>query len=54
MGSSSMASASTDPLPDDGVDDPPVVEDKHDANHGVNWDMIEDWAAHLYPEKEQS
>ncbi len=29
-----------------------MVEDKHDATFGVNWDMIEDWADHLYPWEE--
>lgn len=29
-----------------------MVEDNHDANHGVNWDEIEGCADYLYPWEE--
>lgn len=29
-----------------------TVQRKHDANIGINWDIIKDWANALYPEKE--
>lgn len=27
-----------------------AVADNHDANIGINWDVIEMWAEHLFPE----
>ena len=27
-----------------------LCESEHDANQGINWDVIRIWAEHLYPE----
>ena len=31
-----------------------MVEAKHDANMGVNWEMLEFWADELYPKEDES
>ena len=30
-----------------------AVDDKHDANIGINWDVIQFWADDLYPQNEE-
>jgi len=31
-----------------------AVDDKHDANIGINWDVIQFWADELYPQDEET
>jgi hypothetical protein len=31
-----------------------AVDDKHDANIGINWDVIQFWADDLYPQDEET